>query len=751
MVELSTPVQYVKGIGPNVAAVLETKGIATVEDLLYYLPFRYEDRANPRRVAELQPGEMASVIAEVRGSLLMRTRKMPIFELSVTDLGAAYAPEPAGARHSGAKPALRAGAMPRHATLKCLWFHGGYLKDRFRPGQAIALYGKVEQDRRGALQIIQPQFEILSEGDDQENGAQASSSLEIGRIVPVYESAGNGKLTSRWFRHAIHRVLEQLPPDLPDALPAAIRARLNLPPRREALQKAHWPDSGESLRRLLDFRSPAQQRLIFEELFFLELGLELKRRRLRAQRGISFALTDKVRHAVKRLLPFHPTAAQKRVLKEIAADMQQPSPMRRLLQGDVGSGKTIVAMQAAAIAIENGFQVALMAPTEILATQHVFSARRILEPLAYRVVLLTGSLEQDRKRATHRHIAQGDANLVIGTHALLSERLEFSKLGLVIVDEQHRFGVLQRFRLMKKSDDEAEPDVLVMTATPIPRTLALTLYGDLDVSILDELPPGRTPVVTRHVDDERAGEVWAFLRKQVSAGRQAYVVYPVIEGSDEEGQIDFAAAEAKKSTLKAAEQMHRKLKSEILPGVRVGLLHGRLNSEDKEIIMRRFARGEIDVLVSTTVVEVGVDVPNANLMIIEHADRFGLSQLHQLRGRIGRGSAKSFCVLMTTGEITEDAQKRLAAMVRTSNGFEIAELDLEQRGPGEFFGTKQAGMPSFRVANLLRDRDLLEAARREAQAALAGMDTAAPSADFSRTLVHLKAHWQRRYGLVEVG
>lgn len=751
MVELTTPVQYVKGIGPRVGEMLAGKGITTVEDLLYYLPFRYEDRANPRRIAELQPGEMASVIAEVRGSMLMRTRKMPLFQLTVAELGAP-GPVRAAAQPEGPSRVFRAGAMPGgRSTLRCLWFHGTYLKDRFKPGQVLALYGKVERDRGGALQLIQPQFEVLSEGAAENGEASFDQSLEIGRIVPVYESAAQQKLTTRWFRHAIHRTLEQLTPELPDVLPAAIQQRQGLLPRREAIRKTHWPETGESMAQLGQFRTPAQRRLVFEELFFLELGLELKRRRLRAQPGISFEITERVRDAVKRVLPFHPTAAQKRVLREIADDMRQPSPMRRLLQGDVGSGKTIVALQAAAIAIENGHQVALMAPTEILATQHFLSSRRILEAVGYRPVLLTGSLELDRKRDTQRHIARGDAQIIIGTHALLSERLEFAKLGLVIVDEQHRFGVLQRFRLMKKSDEDADPDVLVMTATPIPRTLALTLYGDLDVSVLDELPPGRTPIVTRRVTDERADDVWAFLRKQVAAGHQAYVVYPVIEGRDEEHpELDFVAPEEKKTTLKAAEQMYRKLKTEILPGIRVGLLHGRLDSEEKEIVMRRFARGDLDVLVSTTVIEVGVDVPNANLMIVEHADRFGLSQLHQLRGRIGRGAAKSYCVLMTSGKITEEAEVRLDAMVQTSDGFKIAELDLEQRGPGEIFGTRQAGMPAFRVANLQRDRDLLELARREAQNALAG-DASISAAELSRAVTHLRSHWQRHYGLVEVG
>ena len=506
--------------------------------------------------------------------------------------------------------------------------------------------------------------------------------------------------------------------------------------------------------------------MIFDELFFIELGLELKRREQKAQTGIAFRLDGGVREAIKKILPFHPTAAQKRVLKEIATDMQTPCPMRRLLQGDVGSGKTIVAFQAAIIAIENGYQVALMAPTEILAQQHYFSARQILERAGYRIVLLTGSLEQDRKRDVRRHIAQGNAQLVIGTHALIQDRVEFENLGLVVVDEQHRFGVMQRLKLMKKTDDarvgagdspapplrlcsgqacgdarrstEAEPDVLVMTATPIPRTLALTLYGDLDLSVLDELPPGRTPVVTRSLPDERAPEVWDFLGKQIAAGHQAYVVYPVIEENEER-------------ELKAAEQMHRQLRDKIFPRLHVGLLHGRLDADEKERVMREFQQGKIEILVATTVIEVGVDVPNATVMVIEHADRFGLAQLHQLRGRIGRGAAKSYCVLMRGGKVSEEGERRLDAMVRSNDGFQIAELDLELRGPGEFFGTKQAGIPSFRVANIIRDRQLLEAAKREAALVISGPNAEISKEEIDRALREMRLRWATSYGLVEVG
>lgn len=734
MLELNTPAQYVKGIGPRIAEVLGTKGIFTVDDLLHYLPFRYEDRLNPRGIAELRAGEMATVIAEVRTSGLFRTRRMPIFQMT---------------------------AGQGRAGLKCIWFNARYLEGKFKPGQLVALYGRVEEDTRGGgLQLVQPQFEIISDPEtNEEEGPEtsvedkAATSLEIGRIVPIYESAGHGRITARWFRRVIHAVLGDLAAELTDPIPTAVRSRMGLIARLEALWKVHWPDPGESFQNLQSWRTPAHVRLIFEELFFLELGLEMKRRQQKAETGIAFQLDEGVRQAIKRILPFHPTAAQKRVLKEIATAMANPFPMRRLLQGDVGSGKTIVAFEAAIIAMESGYQVALMAPTEILAQQHFFSARRILEPTGYRIVLLTGSLEEDRKRETRRHISRGDAQLVIGTHALIENKVEFAKLGLVIVDEQHRFGVLQRFRLMKKSSEEdtatlsmpdeqkstsVEPDVLVMTATPIPRTLALTLYGDLDISVLDEMPPGRTPIVTRLVSDDRSHEVWEFLRKQVKSGHQAYVVYPVIE-ENEEGE------------LKAAMKMYKELDKKIFPELRVGLLHGRLDAALKEQVMGLFQKGGIDILVATTVIEVGVDVANATVMVVEHAERFGLAQLHQLRGRIGRGAAKSYCILMTGGKTSEEGQRRLDAMVRTTDGFKIAELDLEIRGPGEFFGTKQAGMPSFRVADLVRDRDLLEIARREAIAVLDDPKHEISEAEVSRAKEHTRAHWHKSYGLVEVG
>ena len=756
MVDLATPVQLIKGVGPRNAEALRKRGVETVEDLLYHLPFRYEDRLDPVPLSALQEGQMASVIGEVRGAVMLRTRSMPLFEITIGQ---------------GLK------------TMKAMWFRATYLEGKFQPGQMVALYGKLEASRStgGQFKMIQPQFEILPPANTPESDQPM---LEMGRIVPVYESLGGttawgAKLGSKWMRQVVWRVLDDLAagPALAEPLPLSMCRRLGLPPRLQSLREAHFPPAGTGMADLQGFTTPAHARLIFEELFYLELGLELKRKRMRDRAGIAFVADDNVRNAIKKVLPFKPTAAQKRVLREIVDDMRKPEPMRRLLQGDVGSGKTIVALEAALVAIENGYQAVLMAPTEILATQHYLSARKILDrsERKYNVTLLTGSLDEVTKRRARARIARGDAELILGTQALIQQKVDFANLGLVIMDEQHRFGVRQRFTLMKKPE-AGDPDVLVMTATPIPRTLALTIYGDLDVSVIDELPPGRTPIVTRRTTDERADDVWQFVRKQVAAGRQAYVVYPVIEGaSDDQPELDFpndpepvvqvkaakksaakkSAAKKKgpaltaKPSLRAATDMYEELRFGALHGLRLGLLHGRLPADEKEIIMQQFKRGDLDVLISTTVIEVGVDVPNATLMVIEHAERFGMAQMHQLRGRVGRGSAKSYCILMTGGRVSPEAEQRLDAMVRTQNGFELAELDLQQRGPGEFFGTKQAGLPDFRVANLGRDRRLLELAKAEASdfAGLRTRDVTEPERQMVRN--QLKQHWQRRYGLVE--
>ena len=778
LLELSTPIKFVKRVGERVAAELAKRGVETVEDLLYHLPFRYEDRLNPLPMSALKAGTMASVIGEVRGTVLLQTRHMPLFEMTVGQ---------------------------GLSTVKCMWFHGAYLRDKFQVGQMVALYGRLEASRSsaGKFKMIQPQFEILPVKD----GPEAEFvRLEMGRIVPVYEFLGGttvwgSKLNSRWLRRVVWSIFEELEEThtaVAETLPVALRERLKLPGRLEALREIHFPEAGTPMTELMSAATPGHRRLIFEELFYLELGLELKRRRMREREGTAFATNVKVREAIKQVLPFHPTAAQKRVLGEIATDMRKAQPMRRLLQGDVGSGKTIVAMQAALVAIENGYQTALMAPTEILATQHYLSAKKLLGGVVsprtgkpYRVTLLTGSLDVAAKREARGRIFRGESDLAIGTHALIEDKVDFDNLGLVIVDEQHRFGVQQRFRLMKKPG-ALDPDVLVMTATPIPRTLALTLYGDLDASVIDELPPGRTPIVTRRTTEERADDVWAFVRKQVAAGRQAYIVYPVIEGAkDDQPELDFPRDEepealsaaagkktagaamrsaqdatsskgkkktkaaktetlfAPKKALRAATDMYEELRDGALAGLRLGLLHGRLSADDKEVTMRRFQRGDIDVLIATTVIEVGVDVPNASVMVIEHAERFGLAQMHQLRGRVGRGAAKSFCILMTGGRVSEQAEARLDAMVRTQNGFELAELDLQQRGPGEFFGTRQAGLPEFRVANLMRDRAVLELAKVEASRFASQPDPAIPREEIDAVWARLKLQWQRKYGLVE--
>jgi ATP-dependent DNA helicase RecG len=792
--DLKTPVKYIKRVGERVAAGLTERGIVTIEDLLYHLPFRYEDRLHPKPLSGYRPGDMASLIGEVRGTVLLRTRSAPIFEMTV---GIRPPPENSA---EGLDGLLRPPPLAVLETVKCLWFHGGYLKDKFKAGQMIALYGKLEGSRTGnalgavpgatRFKMVQPTFEILPDADATGEDAEFTM-LEMGRIVPVYESLGGktpwgAKLTSRWLRRVMWTVFKELMEgdvEAEETLPANLRQRLALPGRMEALQGLHFPAAGTAMTELMSARTPAHRRLIFEEFWYLELGLELKRRRLREREGTIFVTDAKVREALKQALPFKPTSAQKRVLGEIAGDMRKPQPMRRLLQGDVGSGKTIVAFQAALVAIENGYQVAMMAPTGILATQHYLGAKKLLGNAVsprtgkpYRVALLTGSLDDRTKREVRGRIFRGEVDLAIGTHALVEEKVDFDNLGLVIVDEQHRFGVQQRFKLMRKPGANGvatEPDVLVMTATPIPRTLALTMYGDLEASVIDELPPGRSPIVTRRVQQERSDEVWAFISKQVKAGRQAYVVYPVIEGEkDDQPELDFAVVnddldreaapfpaskdtkkaprkKAQRQKLRSATEMFDELRADALKGLKLGLLHGRMNADDKEVTMARFKRGEIDVLVSTTVIEVGVDVPNATVMVIEHADRFGLAQMHQLRGRVGRGAAKSYCVLVTGGEISPEAEERLNAMVRTQNGFELAEFDLQQRGPGEFFGTRQAGLPEFRVANLARDREILELAKVEAARFVEAPDPTMPRPEIEAVWARLKHQWQRRYGLVE--
>lgn len=702
-ISLQTNVQMVKGVGPQRAELLAERGIYTLEDLLNYLPFRYEDRIHFSKIKDIQPNGTYTLRARVMSGQAVRGMygRDAIYHLLVQD---------------------DTGSLP------CKFFHGGYLEGRLKAGQELILHGKVEIDklRPARREMVNPQIEVLSG-----NGVD---STEMGRIVPIYEAVGT--FGTRQIRRSIYVTLQNLEPHIPDVLPAELRKRLGFPGRREALIQTHFPSPEESLEALNLFRSPSQRRLIFEEFFLYQLSLALGRKATRRENALPFVVReDKIREALKRILPFKPTPAQKRVLAEIAADLERPVPMNRLLQGDVGSGKTIVALQAAVIAMENGCQAALMAPTEILAVQHYLGARRILAPGGYRVELLISGLKSAEKAAARERIKTGEAQLVIGTHALIEESVEFQRLGFVAIDEQHRFGVLQRKRLMDKAVRYGHaPHVLVLTATPIPRTLSLTLYGDLDVSVVDQLPPGRTPIETRMTTEAHLPGVWEFLRREVQAGHQGYVVYPVIEES--------------KIELKAAMEEYERLSKVVFPKLKVGLLHGRLSSEEKEDVMQRFRHNEVQILVATTVVEVGVDVPNATVMVIEHAERFGLAQLHQLRGRIGRGAQRSHCILIAPPRLTEEGRTRLETMVRTANGFEIAETDLQLRGPGEFFGTRQSGELGFHVANPLRDRELLELARKEA---FTLAEDPAQKESLQGMLRLLPAEWQRRYHLARIG
>jgi ATP-dependent DNA helicase RecG len=695
--DLHAPVQYVKGVGPQRARALEKVGVRTAEDLLLHLPMRYEDRRSFARIGELRAGMKVSVSGEIVVAGLRRARRMTLYEVRVDD---------------------------GTGKLKALWFNQPFLRDVLERGRQVTLYGLVERDMGSRRLVMRsPQYELL-DGD-------GASGIHTGRIVPVYEKLG--PLTAKPLRRILTLLAQKVPADLADPLGPELRARLGVVPRGEAMRRVHLPGEDDDLELLDRSRGPGHVRLILEELFLFQLGLARRQGGLRAEsKGVAFEVTDRTREAVKRILPFPLTRAQKRVLREIADDMGSTHPMNRLVQGDVGSGKTMVALLAMVIAVENGYQAAFMAPTEILAEQHFLTFRRLLERCSYEVVLLTSAVKGRERRERLGLVVDGKAQIVVGTHALIQEGVAFGRLGVAVVDEQHRFGVLQREDLRRKGYDV---DVLVMTATPIPRTLALTAYGDLDVSVVDEKPPGRNPIRTLLRPASARREVVGLLRREVDAGGQAYVVYPLVEESEKLEDV--------RAATEAAEEWRQ-----ALPGVSVGLLHGRMRSAEKEETMAAFASGEVQVLVATTVIEVGVDVANATVMVIEHAERFGLAQLHQLRGRVGRGRAASKCVLLAHGRLSEVARARLDVMVATEDGFAIAERDLEIRGPGDFFGTRQWGMPSFRVAHLLRDRELLEPARREAFRLVAehGPNLPAPLPEFLD-----EGGWERRFGLARVG
>ena len=653
---LETEVQYVKGVGTKLAQVLSKLNLYTLGDLLFHLPRRYEDRRQFRKIAHARAGDAVTVSGK-----LVTVDNMKVRNLTLTK---AYLDDGSG-------------------VLELVWYNQPYMKDtlnKLRNSQIVA-YGVVKESPYG-LQMETPEWEDLPDGADPD------SLLSVNRIVPIYPLTEG--IRQKRMRQILWNAV-QYAHLAPEILPRSVRERLGLMPIQHALQQIHFPDSEQAI-------DPARQRLVFEEFFLMQLSVGMQRQRTRQERGIAMRIdADRLNEMLHRIVPFELTNAQRRVIGEIWSDMAQPHPMNRLLQGDVGSGKTIVAAAAILAAVDNQYQAAIMAPTEILAEQHYINLHRLFQPLGISVELLVGRLSNKQRQQARERIATGRGMVAVGTHALIQEGVEFARLGLAIVDEQHRFGVLQRAALRDKG---VMPHVLVMTATPIPRTLTLTLYGELDVSIIDELPPGRKPVRTHWKTPEERLKVYAGVRKLVEQGRQAYVICPLIDESD-------------KLQVRAAEQMAEHLQNDVFPDLRVGLLHGRMKPAEKEAVMDAFRAGELQILVSTTVIEVGVDVPNAAAIVIEDADRFGLAQLHQLRGRVGRSEHQSYCVLIANPK-SDDGQRRMEIMTRTNNGFLIAEEDLRIRGPGEIYGTRQSGVPSFRVADLVKDMRLLEVARQEA-------------------------------------
>jgi len=612
------------------------------------------------------------------------------------------------------------------------WFHyrRNWMKQRFAVGRRLLVVGDVK--RFGALrEVHHPDVEFLEKGRDVEE-LLAADPLEFGRIVPVYPLTEG--LSQKVARKIWKQVVDRFASRAVSPLPAEICRSRHLLPLADALRQAHWPPDEARPEELEAGRDPARRTLVYDEFFFLELGLALKRRGVVLEEGIPFQVNHRYTRPLAKMLPYRLTAAQRRVLGEIKRDLMAPHPMNRLVQGDVGSGKTIVALMTALLAIENETQVAVVAPTEFLAEQHFLQFHPWMEALGLKVALLRGSTPRRERRAILEEAADGRLHMIVGTHAVLQEGVEFRRLGLGIVDEQHRFGVRQRSVLRRKGQN---PHILVMTATPIPRTLSLTLYGDLALSVIDELPPGRTPVRARIVAEGGRDRAYSRIAGELAAGRQAYIVYPLVE-------------ETEKSDMLAATEAAERLADEVFSDYRVGLLHGRMKPEEKETVMAAFKAGEIQVLVATTVIEVGIDVPNATVMMIEHAERFGLAQLHQLRGRVGRGSAQSLCLLVRSGRCSEEGRKRLEVMAETSDGFRIAEADLEIRGPGEFLGTRQAGIPDFRVANLLRDGRVLEEAREDAFS-LAGRSDFLDDPTYTSLRQELVKRWGTRLELANVG
>jgi len=667
---LATGIQFIKGVGPKIAEAFERLGVRTVEEALYLIPLRYEDRRELRSVSRLRPGMTEVFEAVVVSATTSSTR--------------------------GGRSQYEVVVGDETGTISLKWFHFNavWMKKAWHPGRRGIFTGEVNQFGHHR-EIHHPEVEWIAAEDDIK-AVMARDPATYGRIVPVYHLSEG--LHQKAMRHIMKQVVDTFSDDVESHINEEILTRHHLMPLANALREAHFPSPEADLAQINSGATPAHHSLVFDEFFYLELGLALKRRGFTMEEGIAFEVNHKYTKPLLKLLPFTLTPAQRRVLSEIKEDMMAPFPMHRLVQGDVGSGKTLVALMAALVAVENGFQVAIMAPTEILAEQHFLNIHGWCDSLGVKTVLLTSSQKGKERKALLELVGNGTAQIVIGTHAVIQEKVEFFRLGLGIIDEQHRFGVLQRGILRRKGEN---PDILVMTATPIPRTLAMTVFGDLSLSVIDELPPGRTPIQTRVFAESRLKQVYGLIRDEVNSGRQAYIIYPLVE-------------ESEKSELKAAAQMAEELQSGAFPEFRVGLLHGRLKPEEKEAVMASFKANEIHILVATTVIEVGIDVPNATVMVVEHAERFGLSQLHQLRGRVGRGSHVSHCLLIASDRLSDDGVRRLRVMEATTDGFRIAEADLEIRGPGDFLGTRQAGLPEFRVASILRDGRILEEARREA-------------------------------------
>jgi len=661
---MKTALRLAEGVAASMTAANAQR--VTIDDLIHYLPMRYEDRSNLAHIRDLQNGMWATIEVEVRiaGTYAVKGGKLRIFEISGTD---------------------------GTGQVRAFWWNQAYLQNSFKQGRRVLIYGQWKRSRRGFFEVENPDYEFAADDDD-------ADPIHTGRRVPIYRKLG--EIRSRQLRSIMHHVVGRLnSSEIEEVLPEEVLTRGRLIARAAAFRNIHFPADDAPLELYNRFASPAHQRLIFEEFFLLSLAMGLRRQgREQSPKGTVIEVNDRVRNAVRSVLPFKPTGAQKRVLAEIVKDMTSRKPMNRLLQGDVGSGKTIVAVQAAIVAVENGYQAAIMVPTEILAEQHSTNVKRMLAKTPYRVELLTGSLTAARKREIHGAIESGEIDLVIGTHALIQEAVKFQKLGFVVIDEQHRFGVLQRAGLIKRGYN---PDVLVMTATPIPRSLVMSVYGDLDLSVIDEMPPGRKSIITRVRGEDSRREMYKFLDQKIRAGGQVYIVYPLVE-------------ESEKLDLLNATQMAEHLQMTVFPNFKVGLIHGRMKQEEKDAVMDEFREGTTHILVSTTVIEVGVDVPNASIMVVEHAERFGLSQLHQLRGRVGRGDEQSYCILLAGDKRSTEARERLAIMEETNDGFKVAEKDLEIRGPGEVMGTRQSGVPAFRIGNVVRDYAILEIAKREA-------------------------------------